>query len=261
MNIIVFLKMVPDVVEELRVASDCKSLDTEWIRMKLNECDENAVEEAVILKSKYGGTVTVVALDAPELDDALYNALAKGADKAVKITGDWQSERSPAIADIYAKYLSDNNLIDSQTIIMSGSQAIDDIEGEMIYYLADMLVLPVFGVVTHVDYNASQNKITLLKEFSAGIRGQFESDLPIAVGIQAAENPPRYIPIAKIRAVMKTASIDEVDIQPDGKHHPVEIGRMYEHETSGKAVMIEGSTEDITQKIIDIFIEKGIIIK
>ncbi|MBI5325282.1 MAG: hypothetical protein HZB41_08440 [Ignavibacteriae bacterium] len=131
MNLIVFMKMVPDVIEELKISDDGKTLDSDWIRMKLNECDENAVEEAIILKEKFGGTVTTVALDAPELDDALFNALAKGADKAIKITGDWKDTHSPAIAEIFVKYLKDNNLIDDQTIIMSGSQAIDDIEGEL----------------------------------------------------------------------------------------------------------------------------------
>ena len=259
MNCIVFLKMVPDVIEELKIAGDGRSLDSDWLRMKLNECDEHAVEEAIILKEKYGGTVTVVSLDAPELDDALFNAIAKGADKAVKIVGDWQDIHSPAIAEIYMRYLKDNGLIDSQTLILSGSQAIDDIEGETIYYLAELLNLPVFGVITHVDYDAGSNSVTVVKEFAGGIRGEFESAIPAVLGIQAAENPPRYIPIAKIRAAMKTASIEEIEIPADGLPLGMQIDRMFEPEKSGKAEMLEGSPSEISRKIIDIFTEKGII--
>jgi electron transfer flavoprotein beta subunit len=259
MNLIVFLKMVPDVVEELKIADDGKSLDSDWLRMKLNECDEHAVEEAIILKEKFGGTVTVIALDAMELDDALFSALAKGADKAVKITGDWQNLHSPAVAGIYAKYLKDNNLVGGNTLILSGSQAIDDIEGEMIYYLAELLNLPVYGVVTNVAYNSDKNNITIMKEFSSGIRGEFEVELPSVLGIQAAENPPRYIPIAKIRAIMKTAAIEEVDIPADGLPSGISIDKLFEPEVSGKAEMLEGSPEEISAKLIGIFSEKGII--
>ncbi len=85
MNLYVLLKMVPDTVEELNVSADGKSLDSEFLRFKLNDPDEHALEQALILKEKHGGKVTVVSLDAPEVDDVLFTALAKGADRAVKI--------------------------------------------------------------------------------------------------------------------------------------------------------------------------------
>ncbi len=259
MNFIVFLKMVPDVIEELKIAGDGKSLDSDWLRMKLNECDEHAVEEAIILKEKTGGKVTVIALDAMELDDALFSALAKGADKAVKITGNLQNIHSPAVAEIYAKYLKDNCLIDNKTLILSGSQAIDDIEGEMIYFLAELLNLPVYGVVTSVSYNSDKNDLTIMKEFSGGIRGEFEVEIPSVLGIQAAENPPRYIPIAKIRAIMKTSTIEEIEIPEDGLTEKIAIDKLFESEVSGRAEMLEGSPEEISAKLIEIFTVKGII--
>ena len=63
MNLYVLLKMVPDTVEELNVAADGKSLDSEFLRFKLSEPDEHALEQALILKEKHGGKVTVVALE------------------------------------------------------------------------------------------------------------------------------------------------------------------------------------------------------
>ncbi len=88
MNLFVLLKTVPDTVEELTVAADQKSLDAEWLRFKLSDADEHALEQALLLKEKHGGTVTVVAMDAPELDESLFMAFAKGADRVVKLTGD-----------------------------------------------------------------------------------------------------------------------------------------------------------------------------
>jgi len=66
MNLFVLLKMVPDTVEELNVASDNQSLDSEYLRFKLNDPDDHALEQALLLKEKYGGKVTVMALDAPK---------------------------------------------------------------------------------------------------------------------------------------------------------------------------------------------------
>lgn len=55
MKIIVLLKMVPDVVEELTVATDGRTLDTEFLRLIANELDNHALEEALLLKEKYSG--------------------------------------------------------------------------------------------------------------------------------------------------------------------------------------------------------------
>ena len=65
MNIVVLLKVVPDVVEELEVAANGKELDTEYLRMILNESDNHALEEALLLKERYGGTVSLLAPEAP----------------------------------------------------------------------------------------------------------------------------------------------------------------------------------------------------
>jgi electron transfer flavoprotein beta subunit len=260
MNIFVFLKMVPDVVEELKISEDKKSLDEEWLRMKLNESDEHALEEAIILKEKYGGKINVVAIDAPELDDVLYSALAKGADKAVKISTDCKNCRAPVLAEIFSEYLKKiNEQIDSNTLFLTGSQAIDDLEGEMVYYLADRLGIASIGVVTGLTIDQSINKMLLMREFSGGLRGEYSIHLPAVIGIQAAEKPPRYVPIAKIRMVMKTAKIEEMEIQIEKPESEINLLKFFEPETSDKAKMLDGDLESISVQIADILIKHGII--
>jgi len=259
MNIIVFLKMVPDVVEELSIADDGKSLNDEWLRMKLSESDEHALEEAIILKEKYGGTVTAVAAEAPELDDALFNAIARGADSAVKITGDWKSYGSPAISKLFSDYINNQQLLDAQTLILSGSQAIDDLEGETVHFLSEYLNLPGNSVITGITYAPDKNILSYIKEFSGGLRGDFETGLPAVLGVQAAENPPRYIPIAKIRSVMKTAKIEEIELPADNLSKGIEVLSLYVPEVSGRAEMLEGTPAEISARIADILSDKGII--
>jgi len=50
MNILVLLKMVPDVVEELEVAEGGKTLKDEYLRMIVSESDDHALEESLLLK-------------------------------------------------------------------------------------------------------------------------------------------------------------------------------------------------------------------
>ena len=88
MNLYVLLKMVPDTVEELNVSADGKTLDSEFLRFKLSEPDEHALEQALILKEKCGGKVTVVTIDSGDVDETLYTAVAKGADRVVKVVGE-----------------------------------------------------------------------------------------------------------------------------------------------------------------------------
>ena len=257
MNLIVLLKMVPDTVEELNVASDNKSLDAEFLRFKLNDPDEHALEQALLLKEKAGGKVTVVALDAPEVDDALFTALAKGADRAVKIPVDQAGLGTVATARTFATFLTSGGLITPDTLVLPGSQAIDDLEGEVAAYLGEALSLPYVGVVSSVAPAAG--KVVVLKEFSGGMRGEYEVALPAVLGIQSAEKPPRYVPVAKVRAVMKSAKIETADIAPPDPARALAVERMYKPEVAGRAQMLEGTPEDVAARIAGLLAERGII--
>jgi electron transfer flavoprotein beta subunit len=257
MNLFVLLKMVPDTVEELNVATDNRSLDSEYLRFKLNDPDEHALEQALLLKEKHGGKVTVVALEAPEVDDSLFTALAKGADRAVKIPVDQAGLGSVATARLFAAFLGAPGQITPDTLILPGSQAIDDLEGEVSAYLAEALHLPYVGVVSSVV--AAGGHLVVLKEFSGGMRGEYEVPLPAVLGIQSAEKPPRYVPVAKVRAVMKSAKIETADLPPPETGAAVVVDRMYKPEPTGRAQMLEGPPEDVAERIAGLLKERGIL--
>jgi electron transfer flavoprotein beta subunit len=249
--------MVPDRVEELNVGSDNKSLDAEFLRFKLNDPDEHALEQALLLKEKAGGKVTVVALDAPEVDDALFTALAKGADRAVKIPVDQASLGTVATAKAFAAFFTSlPQPPAADTLILPGSQAIDDLEGEVAAYLAELLKLPFLGVVCGVT--PADGKVMALKEFSGGLRGRFEVPLPAVLGIQSAEKPPRYVPVAKVRAAMKSAKIESASVASPDPARALAVERMYKPETTGRAEMLEGPPEQIADRIAVLLAERGL---
>src|SRR5574337_1391150 len=87
MDIVVCMRHIPDLVEELEIAADGKSLNRDFLKFVVNEFDDQALEQGLLLKEKNGGSLTVIALDAPDIDQTLYTCLAKGADRALKLAG------------------------------------------------------------------------------------------------------------------------------------------------------------------------------
>lgn len=261
MNTVVLLRMVPDVVEELEVAEGGTSLDTEFLRLIINERDAHALEEALLLKERFGGTVTVVGLDAPEMDDGLFTGLAKGADRAVKIVGCEPGLSTRAVARVMVKSLAQIDDLGNVDLFLTGCQAIDDLDGMVAPLLAHALQLPYVGLISNVKVDSGGRLLTVLKEFPGGVHGEYVAPLPAMLGIQAAEKPPRYVPVAKVRAAMKSRSIEEVqavDAQ-DGGLPALEVLRMAKPEIDSQAEMLEGSAEDVASRLGEILSERGLV--
>ncbi|GAB4319348.1 MAG: electron transfer flavoprotein subunit beta/FixA family protein [Candidatus Sumerlaeia bacterium] len=258
MNFIVLLKMTPDVVEELEIADDGRRLDPTSLRMILSEWCGHALEQAVLLKERHGGTITVVALQAPEVEEALFTAAALGAGRLMCVEGDFSCCGGPAEARVLAEVLRDRGAITPDSLILTGSQAIDDLEGEMGAHLAHLLDLPYLGVITGVTLQPENNKVIVLKEFAGGLRGRFALPLPAVLGIQAAERPPRYVPVAKVMAARKTAKIETVTAAAAAAP-TVDVARLFKPEAAGRARMLDGPPEDAARRLAGILAEQGLI--
>jgi len=257
MNILVLLKMVPDVVEELEVGPDGKSLDTSFLRTILNERDDHALEQALLLKDRLGGKITVLALDAPDMDDVLFTALAKGADRAVKITGAPEGLTTHGAARLCAQAIAGGPGLLPADLVLTGVQALDDLDGLAAPLLAQQLGFAYVGVVTGVT--ADGPNATVIKEYAGGVRGEFAVRLPAVLGVQAAEKPPRYVPVAKVRAVMKAQKIETVPAPAEAGAALVEVRQMAKPVVSSHAEMLEGSPEEIAGKLCELLAKRGLL--
>jgi electron transfer flavoprotein beta subunit len=256
MKIMVLLKMVPDVVEELEVAGDGKSLNADFLRMILNERDGHALEEGLLLKEPPGGPLTVGAPDAPEVDNELFTAMAKGADRAVKIVVP-PSTSSRAMAAAVAQAVAEVPGLLPVDLVLTGCQAIDDWDGMAAPLLAHAWSMPYVGLVTQVA--ASDGTVVVTKEYAGGFHGEFELQLPAVLGVQAAEQPPRYVPVAKVRAAMKTQKLEEVPFASLPAVPRLEILRMSKPASGAHAEMLEGTPEEVAAKICRVLVERGVI--
>jgi electron transfer flavoprotein beta subunit len=259
MDMLVVMKMVPDVVEELEIAPEGKGLDLDAARMMLSESDDHALEEALLLKERYGGKVTVLAVDAPEADDALFTALAKGADRAVKITDAEPGLSTRAAAALAARTIAEGPGLMPVDLILTGTQAIDDLDGLMAPLVAYHLDMPTLSILTSITADVSGRRVAAIREFGGGVRGEFELPMPAVLGIQSSEKPPRYVPVAKVRAAMKERKIETVAAPEGAAEELIEVLEMRKPEAVSAATMLEGTPGAAAAELCGILAGRGLI--
>ena len=250
MNIAVPIKLVPDLVEELEINDDGTDLEREFLSYRINEFDDHALEEALQLKEALGGTVTVLALERDETDKVLFTALAKGADRAVKITGVEEAASSRAVAAAMCQALEKVEY----DLVLTGVQAADDRDGQLGILLAGALGIPHVSVVSDISFDGG--KLTIHQEYSGGLMARLEVAPKVVLGVQAARQTPRYAPVSRVRQIMKEAELEEFEADTSGVGAGSTVRRMFTPERGEGAKMIEGSTEEVAEKIAELLKDK-----
>lgn len=256
MDYVVLLKQVPDLAEELAIDAAGTGLDREWLSFVASEWDEYALEEALLLRDQgHGGTVTCLALgvDAGDVDELLATCLARGADRVVKVGSFEQAPDSHTAAAAFAGALADMR----HDLILTGVQAIDDLDGQVGPLVATLLDLPHVSVVTHIAVAGHGTTVTVHQEYAGGIVGEFEVRLPAVLGVQTSREAPRYAPVSRVRQLMKTATIEALAAGGGGGSGLV-VEAMVIPETGSSAEMITGNTEAVADRIAAILAERGI---
>jgi len=256
-KILVLIRQLPDLVEELEISPEGTDIDREFVKFVTNEFDDQALEEALLLKDSIGAEVIVAAIDEPDVDQALYTAIAKGADRAVKLTGvpteTWLPTHERAM--LLAPYVKDSGA----DLVLTGVQAADDLDGQLAGELAGLLGLPHAAVVVGVE--PKDSKILVTQELGGGRSIEEEIDLPAVLGIQAARQAPRYAPISKIRQVMQEGGIEEIPApaQPEASAPAIRLRRLYVPEKSGHAEMLDGTPAQVAEAIAEILRSRGLV--
>jgi electron transfer flavoprotein beta subunit len=256
-KIVVPLKQTVDLVEELELNDDGTGIERDYLSFKLNEWDEQALEEALLLKDQAGASVTVIALDEIDVDQSLYAALAKGADQAITLTGDFDvGVSSHERAAILAEQLRDTEF----DLVLIGVQTPEDLDGQTGVILAGMLGLPHVSVAIGVEPLDGGVKVS--QEFGAGIVHQLKLTGPAVIGVQAARQAPRYVPISRIRAAMQEGGIDEQpapEVSGNGVPPTLTVRRMFAPESSAHAEMLNGDADAVAARIVEIIRERGVL--
>ena len=197
MNIVVCMKQVPDTETKIKINPEGTGIVTEGIKYVMNPFDEYAVEEALKIKEKFGGTVTIVCLGPSRATEAIRTALAMGADDAIHLNDPaFEGADSLTTSKILAEAIKDLKY----DLILAGKQAVDFDSAQVFACLAEILDLPYASVVIGLEVSADQKSATVKRETEGGIAEVIEISLPAVIAAQKGLNEPRY---ASLPGIMK----------------------------------------------------------
>ena len=195
MNSVVCITHVPDTESRIRIA-DGRKVDETGLKFIVSPYDEFALEEAIRVKEKAGGDVTVVTFGPDRAQQALREALARGATKAVHIKGDSSDADSLGIAKVLAAAIKSL----PHDLVFLGKQGVGTDNGLVGPMLAELLGYPQVNVVTHLE--VGDGKLTAHREIEAA-EEVLEAPLPAIVTAQKGLNEPRYASLKGIMAAKK----------------------------------------------------------
>ena len=210
MEIIACLKQVPDTESQIKVGAGGKSIDTTDIKWVMNPYCEFGVEEALRLKEKFKGTVTVVSAGPAKVVEALRTALAMGADKAVHIETETTDLEPLTTARLLAAAIKEI----PHDIIFCGQRAVDNDQAQVGAALAELLDIPHMALVIKEEVAEDQSNVRA----HCPVEGQtlvYEASLPALLTAQKGLNEPRY---ASLPGIMKAKK------KPLDKKDPAALG-------------------------------------
>lgn len=254
MEIVVPMKQTVDLVEELELTDDGTDVDREFLKFVANEWDEQALEEALLLKEAAGGSVTVIGLDEVDVDQTLYAALAKGADRAIKLSGDFEGGlTSHQRAAILAQVLGDMSF----DLVLIGVQSPEDLDGQTGVLLAGTMELPHVSVAIGVEPHEGGVKVS--QEIGAGVVHEIAVDGRAVIGVQAARQAPRYVAISRVRAAMQSGDLAEQAAPDTGDAGGLTVRRLFAPESGSQAEMLSGDAEEVAERLVQIISERGVV--
>jgi electron transfer flavoprotein beta subunit len=228
----------------------------------INPFDEYAVEEALRIREKTGGTVKVVTMGPPQADSALRHTISMGADEGVLI-----SDRAFAGSDTWAtSYTVSRGIskIGPFDLIICGKQAIDGDTAQVGPGVAEMLGLPFVAWVRKVEEVTEKSiKVERLMEDGYDI---VEVQLPALITVVKEINEPRMASLkgkmkAK-KAEIKTLSAADLDADPAKiglKGSPTQVFRSFVPEKKTGGEKISGETPELVARLKSTILDLGVI--
>ncbi|AEH46948.1 electron transfer flavoprotein subunit beta/FixA family protein [Parageobacillus thermoglucosidasius] len=247
MNIFVLMKRTFDTEEKITIADG--KVNEEGAEFIINPYDEYAIEEAIQVRDKHGGEITVVTVGNEEAEKELRTALAMGCDKAVliNIEDDVEAHDQYTTAKIIAEYLKDKE----PDLILAGNVAIDGGSGQVGPRVAELLGIPYVTTITKLDIDG--DKVTLVRDVE-GDEEVIETSLPLLVTAQQGLNEPRYPSLPGIMKAKKKPleelELDDLDLEEEdveAKTKTIEVFLPPKRE-SGK--ILEGNIDDQVKELV-----------
>jgi electron transfer flavoprotein beta subunit len=203
LHFVVCLKQVPD-SSEVRIDPKTNTLMREGVPSIINPYDAHALEEAICLKEKVGGKVTIVTMGPPQAKEALKKAMSFGADRAILLS-DRAFAGSDSLATAYILSRTIEKIQETETVdlVFAGKEAIDGDTAQTGPGIATRLNFPQLTYVIKVT-NIDQDSITVHRKLESG-REVVQAKLPALLTVEKELNDLRY---ASLPNMMKAAAYE-----------------------------------------------------
>ncbi len=260
LNVVVCLKQIPNPDLQFQVSADGKDIRRETLNYKVNAADEYALEEAVRLKEKHGGKVTAITAGPKRTEQMLREAMAKGADAAVRVAfEDAAAVDAFQVARILAAAIAKR----PHDLVLTGVQSDDYVYSATGPLLAGFLKVPHASVVTKVEVQDGSLKVW--RELEGGDQEVATLPRPALLTVQFGINQPRYAPLP---AIMKASRqpIEELKAGDLGQQswdafrgpYTLAVRKVSPPTAKGHAEMVPGKAADQAKAVATLLREKGL---
>jgi electron transfer flavoprotein beta subunit len=252
MKIIVCIKQVPD-AKDVRLDPKTNTLAREGVESIMNPYDRHALEEAVAIREKQGGTVTAITMGPPQAQMVLREAIACGADDGVLI-----SDRAFAGADTWATVYTLAKAVQTLggcDLIVCGKQAIDGDTAQVGPGLACRLQLP-YATCVQKTRKVGTEAIEVERMMDDGF-DVLRLPLPALITVVKDINEPR---VASLKGKMKAkkAEIRQLSASDIGADpqclglagSPTQVVRVFSPEPRGNRKIFSGSVEEQVDQLV-----------
>jgi electron transfer flavoprotein beta subunit len=258
-EILVCARRVPDTSEnEIELNSAGNDIERDELVYSINEWDNYAVEEALQIVAKAGGSVTVVTVGGEDDEEILRREMAMGATHGVLISDEaFSGSDGRGIATILKAFVHKGHY----DLILTGVQA-EDGGAQVGGMLAAMLDYPFASLVNSIE--VLDGKLKVSREIAGGNKEISEIDLPCVLSVQTGINEPRYVGMRGIRQVasvpIPTPNASDLGVDPGAVGAAAaKVKRVdYFVPALGKgAEMLQGTREENVDKLFELVAAKG----
>ena len=260
MEILVCVRRVPDASEnEIQLNTAGNDIERDELVYSINEPDNYAVEEALQIVARTGGTVTVATVGGEDDEEILRREMAMGANHGVLISdGAFSGSDGKGIATILKAFVQKENY----DLILTGVQA-EDGGAQVGGMLAALLDYPFASLVDSIEVLEGK-KLKISREIEGGNKELSEIDLPCVLSIQTGINEPRYVGMRGIRQVasvpIPTFGASDLGIGTDAVGEAAATVKRVDYfvPTLGKgAEILSGTREENIDKVLELVAAKG----
>ena len=249
MKIAVCCKAVPGSVTDVEVDAQANNLRYRSQFQAMNECDEYAMAEAIVLKRQYGGEIIALTMGGISTQEVLYAAIAKGADKIFRVDAQVQDPRAAS------KVLAAALKTIGADLVLTGTQSRDSLSSYVGVAIAQELDLNFAFAVTAIEKDGD-NAIKVRKELGGGRNAEVRLPLPALVCIQTGIQPLNYVPPARMMRARATPpkslrladlGLTPEDLAPKGYR----IAGVAPPQRTRQATMLTGTPQEAVKTLLE----------